>query len=262
MKKRLLSGIAMIIILIPLFLIGGNYFLIFDAILACLAYKEIADLNKDMPAISLTLGLLSIILIVVSNNLKLSNLSPNSYFPIFFTIISLMVPTIISKYNKNYETKDAFYLIGVVLLLGISFYSFNYYMNINKMILLYLVIITTCNDLFAYLLGTLIGHNHFTKISPNKTIEGTISGLLFGFTAGFIFYLFFIDAHINPLFLIFLTLLIDLSASCGDLFFSKIKREHNIKDFSNLIPGHGGILDRFDSLIFATLVYLLITTII
>ena len=257
MKKRFLSSIFMILICVPMFILGGNWFLLFSSLIACLAYKELTKLNTDIPVICLIMGLLSLILFIFSNNADLYLLGI-PYFPILFTTISMLLPTIISKYNKNYSTKEAFTLIGEIVLLGLSFNAINLFMQTNKMILLYIVAITTLSDIFAYLIGSKFGHTHFTKISPNKTIEGSIAGLVLGTIGGVIFYLLWINNSINIIYLVLLTMLLSLAGMFGDLLFSKIKRENNLKDFSQIIPGHGGILDRLDSLIMASLFYLLI----
>ena len=259
MKNRLFSSIVLLCIVIPIFIIGNNIFLIFDGIVACLAYKELTKLKKDTPVICLILGLLSLILFIYSNNTKNMFLVGIPYFPIIFTFLTLLVPTIYSKYYKKYTTSDAFNLIGIVLFLGLAFNSFNVYMMTNKMLLLYIAIITILSDVFAYLFGSKFGKRHFTKISPNKTIEGSVAGLIIGTIGGVLFYIYMIDSSVNIIYIIGLTILLNIFGMVGDLIFSKIKRDNNIKDFSNLIPGHGGILDRLDSLIIASLVYLLIT---
>jgi phosphatidate cytidylyltransferase len=128
--------------------------------------------------------------------------------------------------------------------------------NINYLI--YLVLITTITDSFAYFTGYLIGqHKLCEKISPNKTIEGAIGGVLIGTIIPTLFYLYLIDSNINILLIVVITFVLSIIGQLGDLFFSSVKRHYNIKDFSNLIPGHGGILDRLDSLIFVVITFVL-----
>ena len=117
--------------------------------------------------------------------------------------------------------------------------------------------VTVLTDTFAYLTGMAIGKHKFTKISPNKTIEGCIGGLLMGSVLTTIFYTTFIGGK-SVLIVFPLMLLLSLACEVGDLFFSLIKRENNIKDFSNLIPGHGGVLDRIDSLTFVIWTFMII----
>ena len=113
-----------------------------------------------------------------------------------------------------------------------------------------LVLITTMTDTFALLGGTLIGKHSFTKISPNKTIEGCVVGSLLGTFISTMYYVNIINTSSSLVSIILLILLLTIVGQIGDLFFSAIKRENKIKDFSNLIPGHGGVLDRLDSLLF------------
>ena len=119
--------------------------------------------------------------------------------------------------------------------------------------------ITICSDTFAYFTGRLFGkHKMIPSISPNKTWEGAFGGTLVAVVLGTIFYYYFISKMSIPL-IIAKTLLLTIISQFGDLTFSAIKRHAKIKDFSNIMPGHGGILDRLDSLILIMIAYMLIT---
>ena len=111
-------------------------------------------------------------------------------------------------------------------------------------------------DTFAYLFGIVFGkHKLYPSISPKKTVEGSLGGI-FGSLILLILFNYFV-LNYNIIFVIFSGILLSIVAQLGDLFASKIKREMGIKDFSDIIKGHGGFLDRFDSIIFVTpLVYI------
>ena len=114
-------------------------------------------------------------------------------------------------------------------------------------------------DTFAMLIGCLIGkHKLIPDVSPKKSIEGSIGGSVVGTAIASILYYNVISNQINIFVLILMTLVLTILGQLGDLFFSKIKRENKIKDFSNIMPGHGGILDRFDSMTFIVFGYLVI----
>ena len=116
-------------------------------------------------------------------------------------------------------------------------------------------------DTFAYFGGSLFGRNKLIpSISPNKTVEGSICGSLMGTIVGSIFYYFVIGGNLIEI--IIVSFILTILAQVGDLFFSSIKRYYKIKDFSNLIPGHGGVLDRLDSVLFVILGFLLYINII
>lgn len=117
------------------------------------------------------------------------------------------------------------------------------------------------NDTFAFATGITMGkHKLLERISPKKTIEGFVGGIIFTMLAGVAFS--FIFTEYNIYFWVIFALIASLFATLGDLFESLIKRTYNVKDSGHLIPGHGGILDRIDSLLFvipAIYIYLLIT---
>jgi phosphatidate cytidylyltransferase len=117
-------------------------------------------------------------------------------------------------------------------------------------ILFSLFIITWSHDTFAYLTGMMIGkHKLFEKISPKKTWEGTIGGTIFGLIAAFILSLFF--KELTTMQWLGGALIITVSGTLGDLSESLLKRSFTVKDSGNFFPGHGGVLDRFDSILFS-----------
>lgn len=259
MKVRLISAIVAIAILVPLMWVGKLPFAIAVGILSVLAYKEIVDLKKshgDIPNLVKILGMICVVFLVLGDY-KLSSVSIiMSYQRLLLPIVLLLLPTIFYEDGK-YTTKDAFYLIGFVLLVGTFFNLVLSIRNVNLYLLIYLLSVTICTDTFAYLIGCLIGkHKMAPKISPKKSWEGAIAGLIGGSIISLIIYVNLIgDFSIK---LLFVTMILSIVGQFGDLVYSKIKRENDIKDFSNIMPGHGGILDRIDSLSFVVFTYVIL----
>ena len=117
-------------------------------------------------------------------------------------------------------------------------------------------------DVFAYLVGSLIGrHKLIPEVSPKKTVEGAVGGIVFT-ALSFLLYGHIVEVFTpytpSYLVLLFTGIIIPVISQLGDLVASLIKREHNVKDYGNLLPGHGGILDRFDSIIPVSMVLLII----
>jgi len=154
------------------------------------------------------------------------------------------------------------YFIGIILLLGLAFNSISTMREVNIYKCIYIFIISFITDTYAFIGGNLIGKHRFTSISPKKTIEGCIIGVLVGTFIGSMFYLSLIGS-ISVLKIIFMSLILTILSEMGDLVFSAIKRYYDKKDYSNIIPGHGGILDRFDSILFnAVVVFYYLTFIV
>ena len=134
--------------------------------------------------------------------------------------------------------------------------------------LFYMILVIVCfswaTDVFAYLVGMCFGKHRFAPhISPKKTIEGSIGGTVAAVLASFVALVIYrntVDVTINMPLALFYALLCSLIGQVGDLSFSYIKRTYHIKDFGHILPGHGGVLDRLDSLIFLSpFFYMLIT---
>lgn len=265
MKTRTISAIIMLAIVIPLIIAGGWLYSLGIGIICSLAYKELTEIRKntkdDFPPLMKLIGLISTLTICYSTFDSNGIIFGLDYNILGATILLLMIPTVFYN-NEKYSIEDAFYLLGNVLFLGISFNLFIGIRTSNILYFILLILITTLTDTFAYIGGMLIGRHTFTKISPKKTIEGCIIGSLVSTFICTLFYINAIGYTTNTLIIILSIFILSIIGQIGDLFFSAIKRKYNKKDFSNLIPGHGGILDRLDSLIFVIIAFVVIIGII
>ncbi len=125
----------------------------------------------------------------------------------------------------------------------------------GKLLVWFIIIAAWGTDIFAYIVGKTMGKHKFSKISPNKSIEGCIGGIIGATVLALIYTLVintYLGMNINYLCIGGISILLSIIGQIGDFSASSIKRYVGIKDFSNLLPGHGGMLDRIDSLIFIT----------
>ena len=164
-----------------------------------------------------------------------------------------------NKYSKKNSPINKFNIKFIVLNLITFFYIFFIFCNLSYEIyrlegpIFFLYVISVCffTDIGGYVFGKVIGGKKLSKISPNKTIAGTVGSFIFSIIPFIIVLNFnYIDLEFNLINTMF-CLLISLISQLGDLFISLIKRKAKIKDTGNLLPGHGGTLDRVDGIIFA-----------
>ena len=187
------------------------------------------------------------------------------YFYAYIMIISLIIIAIISwiefyaliskiikkDYLKDkslrffYKTLSLFYLSGLVyLILAIE----SGYSNL-RIYLIYSVLIAIMSDIGGLIFGKIFKGKRLTKISPNKTISGSIGSFILSISLIPFFYKSQFDQNLINILII--TIIISLTSQLGDLLISFLKRKAKVKDTSNLLPGHGGVLDRIDGIIFA-----------
>lgn len=254
----------MILISVPILLFGGVPFKLFVSLLASVSLFEMIKIRRNKKDFPLSLKIISFIILclMVFNNILMPELNIDyKHLIIFFGLY--FFPVVFIHNSSKYNINDAFYLICCVLFLGTIFSFIGIIRENNLLRFIYLLLITVFTDTFALITGKYFGkHKLCESISPNKTIEGSIGGSILGTTIATIFYIMFVEASMNIFVLIFITLLLSIVGQFGDLFFSSIKRIYKVKDFSNLIPGHGGILDRFDSFIFVVMIYMLFINIL
>ena len=266
MKKRILSSFIMILLFIPLLIAGGEFFAILMTLLALVGLYElihIRESRKEFPFIIKIFAYLMVIFFSMTNFKSIEFLYSVDYRVMAFIIFAFLTPMVFINDNKKYNINDALFLVGSVLFIGMSFNLLIITRNYNIAYTIYILLITTVTDTFAYLTGMLIGRNKLCpNISPKKTVEGLIGGTLVGVIVATSFYVTVINAYDSLVVLTLITTFLSLVGQVGDLVFSAIKRYYGKKDFSDLIPGHGGLLDRFDSLIFVALAFILFLEII
>jgi phosphatidate cytidylyltransferase len=166
----------------------------------------------------------------------------------FYAMVSKILKKNILKdrfFRFFYKSLSLFYLSGLVYLI---FAIESEYSNL-KFYLLYSVLVAILSDIGGLVCGKIFKGKKLTKISPNKTISGSIGSFIFSILLIPLFYKGEIDQSLLNIFLI--TIVISLTSQLGDLFISLLKRKAKVKDTSDLLPGHGGVLDRIDGMIFA-----------
>ena len=262
MKKRILSAIILIAVFVPFLIIGGKAFAIFMAILSAGGLYELIHVREDKKEFPFIVKLFAYMIVIFFTTRNINSIIFE--FNLDYRVMSLIIfaflsPIVFINNNKKYNLNDALFLVGSVLFVGLSFNLITIVRNFDIAYIIYLLLITTITDTFALFTGMLIGKRKIAPlISPNKTLEGCLGGLIMGTFVATTFYMTIINPKTSLVLVILITALFSVIGQIGDLIFSAIKRYYDKKDFSDLIPGHGGILDRFDSLIFVILAFVLL----
>ncbi len=255
---RLKSGIVLMAITIALLVYGGYplfWVITGISLIGLFELYRTVGMEKTLPAV---VGYISSVIVDI---LILDNYYEYLLMWLIFTLMVMMACYVIAypKYDSNQMIMLFFGLIYVTTMLS---FVFKVRFVEDGILLVWLIFIGAWgSDTCAYCVGKLIGkHKMPSKLSPNKTIEGCVGGVLGAALIGFIFaVVFFEDKNIwweLPI----IGAASSIISQIGDLTASAIKRNHDIKDYGKLIPGHGGILDRFDSIIFtAPIVFYLVT---
>jgi phosphatidate cytidylyltransferase len=157
--------------------------------------------------------------------------------------------------KKKLKTNFLKITTNAISLIYLTFFSFIIFSGISqdnfKLNMLYLISICICSDIGGLIFGKTFKGKKLTKISPNKTISGSIGSFLLSLLLIPFFYFWLSDNSNSLIYLIILGIAVSFFCQLGDLFISFLKRKANVKDTGDLLPGHGGILDRIDGIILA-----------
>lgn len=255
---RLRSGIILMIITITLMVIGGEllfYAIMLVSLIGLYELYRVVKMESSVPAL---IGYVSGICLDVS--LKTDN-DRFVVWVLVFAMMLFMASYVITfpKYKAEQITMLFFGLCYVTVMLAFVF-KVRFVSDGAKLVWL-IFVGAWGSDTCAYCVGKLIGkHKMPSKLSPNKTIEGCVGGVIGAALIGFLYALAITSGKTAMIWIAFPVIgaVSSVISQIGDLAASAIKRNYDIKDYGHLIPGHGGILDRFDSIIFtAPVVYFL-----
>ena len=261
MKVRLLTALGIIVFGLPL-LIFSEYIVypIALGVLSAIASWEVLrvlGLNRKY-AVSIPSYILAALLPVFSYGYFFTPENQITYIlilalSVFAYMLYLVTVSVFTAGTLGYKTVASAFMMVSYVVVAFSAFGLVRYMENGVFYFEMLFIGAWVPDIFAYLIGSRFGKHRLAPVlSPKKSVEGAIAGIVFG-TLAFLLYGFVIESFFslsaNYLVLGIMGFVLSIVAQIGDLWASLIKREYGIKDYSNILPGHGGILDRFDSVL-------------
>lgn len=255
MKQRVITAVVALAIFIPILYVGGIVLEVAAAILAIIGVYELFMMKgltlASFEGVLAALG--AVLLVVPITRLPFIPEQVNQFLPYYFIVMLLLVATVLSK--NTYSFDEVGFPVLTSLYVGVGFQNLVIARADGLKVLLFAFFVVWATDIGAYMVGRKFGKNKlWPEISPNKTIEGALGGIASAVVVALIFLLFFArnDASfgygIVPLLLF--TILFSVMGQLGDLVESAYKRHYGVKDSGKILPGHGGILDRFDSMLF------------
>ncbi len=262
--KRLLSGIVLLALLSFVIYIGGDVLWFFSFVVSIIALFELYKVFKIEKN---RLGILGYLLVsiyyIMISQFKVDGI-------LFFIILMVLLLLIFYIFSfPLFSIKDVALTLFGIFYVAVLF-SFIYLIRVQRGVygkyLVWVIFISSWGcDTFAYCVGMLCGRHKLNNVlSPNKTIEGCIGGVIGSVVLGLIYTYVLLNNIVNNIEISLIRVgcacfICSIISQLGDLVASAIKREYKIKDYGDIIPGHGGILDRFDSVIFcAPVLYFLL----
>lgn len=249
MKQRIITALALLAVALPTVWVGGKLFEIVVMAVAAIGFLEIMQMAK-IPVLSPE----SIIGVIATAGLSISS---DTYAPFKMTpflLLStcaffLLIITVFSENKFSFERVGVVTLAALYVGLGAHNVISIRHMGLPSMVFILLAIYTT--DTGAYFVGRKFGkHKLAPHISPNKSVEGAVGGTLIATIVASSMMFVTMPFAIGQFELVLLACLVSVAGQMGDLVESALKRFYNVKDSGTILPGHGGILDRFDSILF------------
>ncbi|MET3575289.1 phosphatidate cytidylyltransferase [Bhargavaea ullalensis] len=252
MKTRIITAVVAGLLFVPLVIIGGLPFTLAVFLLAAIGMYELLRMKHisiaSIPGLLAVLALFSFLLKPHWADAVASFTGYTKIEVVYALVLLLLVYTVVVKNRFTFE--HAAFTVLAMLYLGIGFYYLIITRDAGLEYIVFALIVVWLTDTGAYFTGRAIGKRKlWPEISPNKTVEGFIGGIAAAVIAACIFQVFMPVTH-SYLILIGVTILASVMGQIGDLVESALKRYYGVKDSGKILPGHGGILDRFDSLLF------------
>ncbi|MCM3572740.1 MULTISPECIES: phosphatidate cytidylyltransferase [Mesobacillus] len=251
MKQRIITAVIAAAVFLPIVIFGGWPFIAMVYLIASVALYEALKMKHlklfSVPGI-LSLLLLWTFLIPEQYSDLLVEFDYTKLELFFLGVLLFLTYTVITKNRFTFE--DVAFSIMSILYVGLGFYFFIETREESLTYVFYSLFIIWATDSGAYFIGRAIGkHKLWPEISPNKTTEGFFGGVVSALAVAALFSVFG-DMKVPTVILLMATAFLSVFGQIGDLVESALKRHYNVKDSGNILPGHGGMLDRFDSLLF------------
>lgn len=251
MKQRIITAVVALIFFIPLVAIGGMPLQALAAAMAGVGVYELFNMKGlEIKSLEGVLAILAAVILVLPKATWFNFLPETmTNMTLFYTVIMLIL--MVPVFSKNsYTFDDAAFPVIVSLYVGFGFQNFTLARESGVPVLMLALLIVWSTDIGAYFCGMKFGkHKLAPHISPNKTIEGALGGVICAMVVAAIYVLIWPMSY-SIWVMLPLTALFSVVGQMGDLVQSAYKRHYGVKDSGNILPGHGGILDRFDSLLF------------
>ncbi|WP_122646828.1 phosphatidate cytidylyltransferase [Enterococcus mediterraneensis] len=253
MRQRVITAVVALVIFLPIVYVGGIAIEVTAALLAVVGVYELFRMKGlDIVSFEGIISAIGAVFLVLPIMDWLSSGENNQFLLFYLTVMVLLGVSVISK--NTYTIDEAGFPVIVSLYVGVGFQNFVAARMESLVVLIFGLFIVWATDIGAYMVGRKYGKNKlWPEISPNKTIEGAIGGIISAVVVAAIYLLLFPGKEYfghGTLVMILLTIVFSVVGQFGDLVESAIKRHYDVKDSGNILPGHGGILDRFDSLLF------------
>lgn len=255
--KRFVSGIVLFPIFAVILIFGNKYLVdVFISIVAIMSLHEFYNAFKGQGKANpiqwigyITAGLICFIHLIPGEYVL-----PSITLIILVNVLALFTQVVVTSMKRNI-TDIAISLFGVCYIVFFIMFAplIRDSLENGKIFVWYVFLIAWGTDIFAYLIGKNFGKHKFTELSPKKSIEGCIGGIIGAIVLSMAYTIrcnYVWNLQINYLYIFGISIFLSVISQIGDLAASSVKRHCGIKDYSNLIPGHGGILDRIDSVVF------------
>lgn len=263
--KRTLTALIGLPVVILILVLGNKYIIdIFLMLIAVVCTKEYYTVIEKVAHPIKWIGYASTIIIAIASIINFEKIVITVIYSIPIIILLLFLYVIITNMETTFKDVAYTFLGVFYITFFIMFLSLIMNLEKGKIFLGYTIIIAWTTDIFAYLVGRTWGKHHFSKVSPKKSVEGCIAGMIGAILVGIVYVLIvqklgIIKIEISYVYIAIVSIALSIISQIGDFVASSIKRFADIKDYGNLLPGHGGMLDRIDSLIFiAPFVYMLV----
>lgn len=249
MKQRVITAVVALILFIPVIFVGGITLDIVAMLLGAIAMSELLIMRKKLLISFEAIVSMLAVMIQIAPTKWFNGLPDqlNKEYVVYFLVILLLLHTVWSRNRFSFD--DAGVLTLGILYIGMGFNYFTAARGINVEMLLFLMFIVWATDSGAYMVGRKLGKHKVTPISPNKTCEGCIGGSVIGVIIASAFAIGFHVGYASAISMILITIVLSIVGQFGDLVESALKRYYGVKDSGKILPGHGGILDRFDSML-------------